>query len=261
MSAIILEHGIVHYEVIGRGRPVIFLHTWLGSWRYWVPSMQTTSTGYRAYALDLWGYGDSAREPSRYTLEAQVETVSQFLQELGMNKVALVGHGLGALIGLLLSMHYPNVVDRIMAVGLPFNSTSINNRMRTGSLAELTDWLVTKNASDEPARTDGPKADPLALATSFSSLDLSNFSIRLSNLNTPCLLVYGGNDPAITTPNYDKTSTPINTHMIVLEQSAHFPMLDDPASFNRLLTDFLALQSGESPRDLQLKENWKRRVR
>ena len=55
MSAILLDGGIVHYEVIGRGRPIIFLHGWIGSWRYWVPAMQTASTGFRAYGLDMWG--------------------------------------------------------------------------------------------------------------------------------------------------------------------------------------------------------------
>jgi hypothetical protein len=38
-------------------------------------------------------------------------------------------------------------------------------------------------------------------------------------------------------------------------------MMDDAGTFNRLLTDFLALESGLSPRELQLKEEWKRRVR
>ena len=84
---------------------------------------------------------------------------------------------------------------------------------------------------------------------------------RITSLNTPCLLVYGQNDPAISLPNLDRAATPENMHSIILEQSAHFPMLDDPSSFNRLLTDFLALQSSESPRELQMKEEWKRRVR
>jgi hypothetical protein len=48
---------------------------------------------------------------------------------------------------------------------------------------------------------------------------------------------------------------------IILDQTGHFPMLDDAPRFNRLLSDFLALESGESPRDLQLKDEWKRRVR
>jgi len=50
-------------------------------------------------------------------------------------------------------------------------------------------------------------------------------------------------------------------HQIVLEESGHFPMLDESARFNRLMTDFLALVSGDSPRELQLREEWKRRVR
>jgi hypothetical protein len=38
-------------------------------------------------------------------------------------------------------------------------------------------------------------------------------------------------------------------------------MIDETARFNRLLTDFLALDSGASPRELQLKDEWKRRIR
>jgi len=261
MSAILLEGGIVHYEVIGRGRPIIFLHGWLGSWRYWVPAMQTASTGFRAYALDMWGFGDTARDAALYGLDKQVSLLDHFLQELGMGKVAIVGHGLGALVGLLFTMRYPTVVDRIMAVEVPFDATAVNNRLRNTSLQELTDWLLTKDAFSEPVRTDGLKADPLAISASFNSPDLFNLSHRLGSLHNPCLLVYGQNDPAITAPIFDTVSAPINMHAVTLEQSAHFPMLDDPARFNRLLTDFLALESGESPRDLQMKEEWRRRVR
>ncbi len=38
-------------------------------------------------------------------------------------------------------------------------------------------------------------------------------------------------------------------------------MIDEAARFNRLLIDFLALDSGLSPRELELKEEWRRRVR
>jgi hypothetical protein len=50
-------------------------------------------------------------------------------------------------------------------------------------------------------------------------------------------------------------------HQINLQNSGHFPMIDETATFNRLLIDFLALESGLSPRELELKEEWKRRVR
>ena len=77
-----------------------------------------------------------------------------------------------------------------------------------------------------------------------------------------CLLVNGQNDPAINPPELDALVTlPEQTHGILFEQSGHFPMLDESSKFNRLLVDFLALGPGESPRQLQLKEEWKRRVR
>jgi pimeloyl-ACP methyl ester carboxylesterase len=226
-----------------------------------MPAMQTASTRFRAYAIDMWGFGDTARDPARYGIDKQVSLLDHFLQELGMGKVAIVGHGLGGLVGLLFTLRYPTVVDRIMAVGVPFDPTAINNRLRSSSLQELVDWLLIKDAAAEPARTDGLKADPLALSTFFSSPDLFNFSQRMSSMHNPCLLVHGQNDPAIGLPVFDPDRMHLNLHSVVLEQSAHFPMLDDPARFNRLLTDFLALDSGESPRDLLFKEEWKRRVR
>jgi pimeloyl-ACP methyl ester carboxylesterase len=82
-------------------------------------------------------------------------------------------------------------------------------------------------------------------------------------LNTPCLMVYGQNDPAVEgSPGAEPYSAlPESSHQIVFEQSGHFPMLDEVSKFNRLVADFLALGSGLSPRQLQLKEEWKRRVR
>jgi pimeloyl-ACP methyl ester carboxylesterase len=91
MSAILLDGMIVHYEVLGRGRPIIFLHGWVGSWRYWIASMQVASTSFRAYGLDLWGFGESAHDPMRYTIDQQTDLLSRFLDEMGIGKVALVG--------------------------------------------------------------------------------------------------------------------------------------------------------------------------
>jgi hypothetical protein len=51
------------------------------------------------------------------------------------------------------------------------------------------------------------------------------------------------------------------THQILLEGSGHFPMIDETIKFNRLLTDFLALEAGANPSELQMKEEWRRRVR
>lgn len=261
MSAILLDGGIVHYEVIGRGRPIIFVHGWVGSWRYWIPALQTTSTNFRAYALDLWGFGDSAREEERYSLDKQVELIDRFLNEMGIGRVALVGHGLGGIVSLLYAARSPQVVDRVMAIDVPLEYNAISTRLRSSTPNELADWLVPRTPVHDPAREDASKTDSKAVMASFVDPNSLNIANRLYLGTTPVLLAYGQNDPAITVPNFDPMSMPELVHSIVLEGLGHFPMLDDTARFNRLLTDWTALQSGESPRDLSLKEEWRRRVR
>ena len=70
MSITTVGNHLIHYEVLGRGKPLIFIHGWLGSWRYWWPSMQAMSSQYRSFAFDLWGFGDSSKAPEQYTIDA-----------------------------------------------------------------------------------------------------------------------------------------------------------------------------------------------
>lgn len=262
MSAILLEGQIVHYEVLGRGRPIIFLHGWVGSWRYWISSMQVASTSFRAYGLDMWGFGESARDPVRYTIDEQTDLLNRFLDEMGIGKVAIVGHGLGALVGFNFCSRWTQSVDRMMAVSTPMYYDSIHSRMRTASLAELENWLSSKTSEAVTALADATKADPKAITESISSFQSNGLFGKMRQTQIPCLLVHGQNDPAIPAPPADNSiNLPHMMHQVVLDGSGHFPMIDESARFNRLLTDFLALDSGVSPRELQLKDEWKRRVR
>ena len=263
MSAIILDGSMVHYEALGRGRPIIFLHGWVGSWRYWINAMQIASTSFRAYALDLFGFGDSVHDPLRYSLDRQADLVKHFLEEMGIGKVALVGHNLGALVGFSYLKQWPQSVDRIMAINCPIEYSSIIARMRTAAIPELVDWLAARTPEATSALSDASKVDLQAVSASMAGLQANNNMLAgIRDLNVPCLFVSGPNDPAITMLSQEKIdSFPNHIHQVSLEGTGHFPMLDNPTQFNRLLTDFLALDSGASPRELQLKEEWKRRVR
>jgi len=119
MSAITIDDDLVHYEVLGRGRPVILLHGWLGSWRYWLPAMRHLSMKYRTYALDLWGFGDSGRNTARYNFEAQVALIGQFMERMGISKAALIGHDLGAAVAAQFAVKHPDRVPRLMTVCPP----------------------------------------------------------------------------------------------------------------------------------------------
>jgi pimeloyl-ACP methyl ester carboxylesterase len=110
------------------------------------------------------------------------------------------------------------------------------------------------------ALADASKADLQAVTASMASLQADNLFSNFRGLNIPTLLVYGEKDVALTIPS-EETSNSTMTQQITLEESGHFPMLDETIKFNRLMTDFLALESGASPSELELKEEWKRRVR
>ncbi len=262
MSAIILDGSIVHYEALGRGRPIVFLHGWVGSWRYWINAMQIASTSFRAYAVDLYGFGDTARDPQHYSIDGQADMINRFLEEMGIGKVAIVGHNLGALVGLSFIKKWPQSIDRMMAVNCPLDYEAINIRTRTASMAELAEWLAVRTPDGASALADASKADLLAVSASIKGFESTPLFPEIRNLGIPCLFANGANDPAVAPPSQEKIDHfPNHMHQITLDGTGHFPMVDNPNQFNRLMTDFLALDSGASPRELQLKEEWKRRVR
>lgn len=262
MSAIVVDGHIVHYEVLGRGRPLILLHGWVGSWRYWIPTMQAVSTEFRAYALDLWGFGDTDHVPERYTLPEQASLVARFMDELGILRAAFVGHGLGGLVALHLAHNQPQRAERLMLVNVPVTSEALHPRLHRDPPADLASWLLNPGPQAEPILVEAQKADPQALA-GWMGAGPAAWALPLDAVQTPCLLVYGQRDPAVRPPQnpVDLLGETSQNHLITFDESGHFPMLDEAAKFGRLLADFLALPPGEPVSRLQLKEEWKRRVR
>jgi pimeloyl-ACP methyl ester carboxylesterase len=262
MSVVLLDTRIVHYEALGRGRPVIFLHSWVGSWRYWIPVMQLVSTQYRTYALDLWGFGDTTKDKDRYSLDEQVKLLDGFLYQMGIGRVVLVGHGLGGIVGGLYARRNLDVVDRQVVIGLPTGPNTLNNRLTNNTPQELADWLLSKGEKDEAARADAGKTDPQAVQESLKQITELKVYELWKQVETPSLFIYGQNDLVVSLPAAEQLDgLPEKSHSMIFDQSGHFPMLEEENKFGRLLMDFLALKSGESPRQLQLKEEWKRRVR
>jgi len=263
MSVVLLNESMVHYEVLGRGRPVIFLHGWVGSWRYWISSMQVASTSFRAYAIDLWGFGGTFHNARRYDLMSQSSLLNSFMSEMGIGKIELVGHGLGALVGLEFTATHPNLVDRVMLTNCPLEKRAINSRLTSETPNDLANSFASSlPAGSDAALSEARNTDPATVAGSLGVFSAGAFFNQINHQHTPCLLVSGAQDELISLPGINLLTLLSDLgHHIVLEESGHFPMLDASAKFNRLLTDFLALDSGVSTKELDLKEEWKRRVR
>lgn len=154
MSAITLGGDLVHYEVLGRGRPVYLLHGWIGSWRYWVPTMQQLQAKYRVYAIDLFGFGDSGKNESRYTLDHQVQMLLDFMEDMGQPKTALIGHGLGALVAIEIARRDPERVPRMVLVNPPlFDPGDLTTRIPAGRPVPLTDNRPPSTSAANPEAT------------------------------------------------------------------------------------------------------------
>jgi len=262
MSAIIKEDGIIHYEVLGHGKPVIFLHSWIGSWRYWIPSMQFVSSRYRAYAFDFWGFGSSKKVVSRYAIEQQVELLAVFIRQMGIGRATLVGHGLGSIIGIYFAADFSHIVERLMLVSFPMGLKTAHSRLQSQSPIDSAAWLFGNNSANAESREDARKADLKAIKISFDQFNGVNWRQLINRLPVSSLWIYGKNDQAVSSPSADQVDLlPSSSQMHLFDQSGHFPMLDEPSKFNRLLIDFVNLPPGEDPSSMEIKSLWKRRVR
>jgi pimeloyl-ACP methyl ester carboxylesterase len=265
VSAIILDDGLVHYEVLGRGRPLIFLHGWVGSWRYWMPTMDNLSDRFRTYAFDMWGFGDSDHNAERYALDKYVEQLDRFMDELGVMKACLVGHSMGAAVALLFAEQFRDQdrVDRIMAVSTPLAAAAVSKRLIASGGSSLLDRMLGRRAvADYPeVEIEATKTDPSAVlgtARSLEGLDLRDAVDELDSV--PVLLVHGNKDSFIPPlSNEDLRDFEGNVRPIKLDDSGHFPMIDEASKFQRLLRDFLETRP-EDLGALALKEEWRRRM-
>ena len=261
MSAVTVKDGLVHYEVFGRGPALILIHGWLGSWRYWIPTMQQLSAKYRTYALDLWGFGDSGKRPQFYSFEHQVELVNEFTHALGITKAAVVGHALGAAVAVRFATKHADLTARLMTVSLPLvGNSELSQRVTNTPPSSWVERLIDNSRPDYQAiDTEAAKADPEALRVSAEILSGIDWRPELGKLKVPTLIVHGERDPLVEVPpdeHFELLNN--NIHRVLLNDSKHFPMLDEAPVFNRLLGDFL---STEDISTLEKKIQWKRRVR
>lgn len=268
MSAIVINGTLVHYEAWGRGSPLILVHGWLGSWRYWMQTMEALATDYRTYALDLWGFGDSSKEARYYNIASYVQLLDEFMEQMGIESAPLVGHAIGGVAALILASRRPERVKRLVTIGLPMRVEAVGSPLRALDGVPAS-HLARRRPNQAWARkllslgkityaevaNETSKADPAAIAASIQSLAAVDLGRELRRVKVPVLALFGKDDPLI----LGASTPPLHqVRSIVLENSRHFPMLEEPAQFHRLLRDFLV--DAEDLDDLEVKAMWHRRT-
>ena len=108
-----------HYAEAGSGDDVVLcLHGWPQHWYEWRHLMPALADRHRVIALDLRGFGWSEAPADGYEKENLADDVLAVLDELGLERVKLVGHDWGAWVGFLLALKAPHRFERYLSLNI-----------------------------------------------------------------------------------------------------------------------------------------------
>jgi pimeloyl-ACP methyl ester carboxylesterase len=263
----------LHYVDAGQGPAVALIHGLLGSHRNWDHLVDALASQRRVVAPDLLGHGASAKPMGDYSLSAHAAMLRDLFDHLGIASATIVGHSLGGGIALQFAYLFPDRVDRLVLVSSGGLGRELSPLLRAATLPGA-EWVVPLVASrwvrergdalgrglarvgvrPRPDVTEawrglaslGERESRRAFfATARAVIDPGgqtvNASPRLHLAATvPTLLVWGARDRMIPSWHAVLAQQAIEgSRVVVFERSGHFPHLDDPDRFARVLSEFI----------------------
>lgn len=259
MSSIVTTEGIVHYEMDGRGQPVVLLHGWINSWAVWRETMIYLAEQRRlkVYALDFWGFGESAKERTPpFKIGSYVSMVYQFMDTMGIQQAPVIGHSMGGTVSLNLTLEHPDFVQKVAVVGSPITGGSLNVLLKMASLPWVANtlfkipsmlrfvvWFVLAGDSKKVQHMifrDVSRVSAESFFRSIGDLWRTDLRPRLGEIQVPTVGIYGAHDN-IVDPGQSKIVEAgiAQSKVKMLHGSRHFPMLDEPEAFRETLLEFL----------------------
>ena len=266
MASLVTDQGIIHYETHGRGRPVLLLHGWLGSWQLYRRTIEHLGKDFRTYALDFWGFGesDTIKETQLFAVDNFGEMVAQFMDRMGIAKAPIIGHSMGGTVSLSTAIRYPEKVVKCVVIGSPIVGSSLNFflklagipfiaallfkfppllKMVIGLIAYFLCTQKDRNAMTRMIMQDLSQMTMNSFFQSIGTLRRTDLRPDLSKVTVPTLGMYGRWD-MIVHPNQSKAlkAGVKQAQISWYKDAGHFPMMDDPERFNAELRDFLFMK-------------------
>jgi haloalkane dehalogenase len=248
------------------GPAVLLVHGYPSSSYMWEPAMaKLAERGLRAVAPDLPGFGDSEPDPPG-TWERHIEALERLRAELALDRLALVTHDWGVLVGLRWACDHAGVPTALVISDGGFFSDrrwhDMANAMRTPGTGEQLIESVTREGFEslmrqsssgmtEPAIEQYWKcfADPvrrrghLELYRSGDFEKLARYDGRLAELGLPTLIVWGEHDRFASVKMAHRFETEIpGAELRVFPSAGHFVWEDEPEATALASADFLARQ-------------------
>jgi pimeloyl-ACP methyl ester carboxylesterase len=100
----------------GNAGPILGIHGITANCRCWDVLAEALIPDYTILAMDLRGRGQSEKPSSGYSLYNHLRDINCLLDDLEIDKIVIMGHSLGAFIGLAFAAEYPQRVDRLILV-------------------------------------------------------------------------------------------------------------------------------------------------
>ena len=257
-----------HYIEMGSGEPVILIHGYFYDSLQWSKNLEALATRFKVYALDLWGFGYSTREPMDYGYPLYASQLLKFMDALGIEKAFLTGQSMGGGTAILFATRHPERVNRLVLVasgGLPNPQSPV---MRIAGLPGIGEFLFGLKGSrrgilkanfiyDKNKLTD----EYVETVTRFQKVKgttevllkvlrkrfwdtLPEEIHTLGKTGLPVLIVWGRQDKSIPIKlAQDMRRILKGSRLEIIDQAGHCPNDEQPEVFNRLAMEFLLSKS------------------
>jgi pimeloyl-ACP methyl ester carboxylesterase len=267
-------HRISYRERGEPGQPVVLLiHGITSSSATWDPVLPELSRGTRVIAPDLLGHGRSDKPRTDYSLGSLASMLRDLLEHLDLERVTVVGHSLGGGVAMQFSYQYPAFCERIVLVDSGGLGKEVSWALRAAALpgAEFVLPAIANTYVRDAGTAIGgflgrlpmrPRPSVMEVARGYASL--SETTARTAFVDTlrsvvgvggqrvsahdrlyltedlPTLIVWGQLDTVIpVTHAYHAHDAIPGSTLEIFEQSRHFPHMDEPARFARVLRQFI----------------------
>jgi len=260
----------VNYVDIGSGdaTPVVFVHGLGGQWQNWLENIPRAAQERRVIALDLPGFGLSDMPRERISIPGYGRCVAALCDQLGLDRVALVGNSMGGFIAAEVAIQNPERVERLVLVSAAGITSANVYRAPTALIGRIAVAVTAYSApldvrmakrpvgrhaalalvARHPSRLAADMAyeglikgagKPGFLAALMASVDY-DFRDHLREISCPTLIVWGENDSVISVRDAHEFERLIpDCRKLVMKDTGHVPMVERPIAFNDVLMEFL----------------------
>jgi 3-oxoadipate enol-lactonase len=235
--------------------PVLFLHDALTTRRMWANQFYTFAAKRYVLAPDLRGHGESGRSTGSYAVRMFADDMAEFLLSLGVDRAAVIGHGMGGMIALEMAITYPDQVGQLVLVETsPGVSSNLFGAWRalfrwwrlalTGPIAESKRMIAQQaNGSAMLASTLQQQINP-NLKDKENYLNIWRATVafnawqRLKYVECPTLLVYGAESQNIAAASRIIKRLKYGKQAVVAK-AGMLPHLQNITTFNEIVMGFL----------------------